>query len=238
MIPALIIGGALAAASTAANLYSESKNREAAAASRAAGQAKLNEMLGQSNTEYDNMLRKIEGYYDTRGSLGSASDVQAYKNAIASYNPNAYVADIGNFGDQYNKTKEDFLNPYYAKILGDTTNQIQHTAAGAGLGRGTGAVLNIAKGVTEKSDELYKTAMSEFNTDRQFSYQQYQDAITNNQNRLNALNTATQYKLGLQGQLASDYYNTMDAKNADLIKAQQDKLAAQQAYGTAMASLY
>lgn len=238
MIPALIIGGALAAASTAANLYSESKNREAAAASRAAGQAKLNEMLGQSNTEYDNMLRKIEGYYDTRGSLGSASDVQAYKNAIASYNPNAYVADIGNFGDQYNKTKEDFLNPYYAKILGDTTNQIQHTAAGAGLGRGTGAVLNIAKGVTEKSDELYKTAMSEFNTDRQFSYQQYQDAITNNQNRLNALRDAAQYKLGLQGQLASDYYNTMDAKNADLIKAQQDKLAAQQAYGTAMASLY
>ena len=238
MIPALIIGGALTAASTAANLYSESKNREAAAASRAAGQAKLNEMLGQSNSEYDNMLGKIEGYYDTRGMLGSASDVAAYKNAIAGYDPNKYVADIGNFSDQYSKTKEDFLNPYYAKILGDTTNQIQHTAAGAGLGRGTGAVLNIAKGVTEKSDELYKTAMSEFNTDRQFSYQQYQDAITNNQNRLNALRDAAQYKLGLQGQLASDYYNTMDAKNADLIKAQQDKLAAQQAYGTAMASLY
>lgn len=236
MIPALIIGGALAAASTAANLYSESKNREAAAASREAGQAKLNEMLGKSNQDYDEMLRKIGGYYDTRGSLGSASDVNAYKSGIAAYNPNDYVADVGTFS--YDKTKEDFLNPYYAKILGDTTNQIQHTAAGAGLGRGTGAVLNIAKGVTEKSDELYKTAMSEFNTDRQFSYQQYQDAITNNQNRLNALRDAAQFKLGLQGQLASDYYNTLDARNADLIKAQQDKLAAQQAYGTAMASLY
>jgi len=236
MIPALIIGGALAAASTAANLYSESKNREAAAASRAAGQAKLNEMLGQSNAEYDDMRRKIEGYYDTRGMLGSANDVKDYKAGIDAYNPNDYVADVGTFN--YGKTKEDFLNPYYAKILGDTTNQIQHTAAGAGLGRGTGAVLNIAKGVTEKSDELYKTAMSEFNTDRQFSYQQYQDAITNNQNRLNALRDAAQYKLGLKGQLASDYYNVMDAKNADLIKAQQDKLAAQQAYGTAMASLY
>ena len=236
MIPALIIGGAIAAGTTAANLYNDSKNREAAAASRAAGLEQLTKMLGQSNESYDKMLRDIKGYYENRGSLGSASDVAAYRDAIGSYNPEDYAADIGKFS--YDKTKEDFLNPYYSRIIGDTAESIQHTAAGAGLGRGTGAALNIAKGVAEKSDELYKTAMSEYRDDRQFSYQQYQDAIANNQNRLNALRDSVQYKLGLQGSLASDYYNTMDARQSDILKAMQDKQAAAQAYGTSMASLY
>lgn len=236
MIPALIIGGAIAAGTTAANLYNDSKNREAAAASRAAGLEQLTKMLGQSNESYDQMLRDIKAYYENRGSLGSATDVADYRDAIGSYNPEDYAADVGQFS--YNKTKEDFLNPYYSRIIGDTAESLQHTAAGAGLGRGTGAALNISKGVAEKSDELYRTAMSEFNDDRQFSYQQYQDAITNNQNRLNALRDSVQYKLGLQGSLASDYYNTMDARQSDILKAMQDKQAAAQAYGTSMASLY
>ena len=215
MIPALIIGGAIAAGTTAANLYNDSKNREAAAASRAAGLEQLTKMLGQSNQDYDKMIRDIGSYYDTRGSLGTKSDVAAYRDAIAGYDPNSYVANIGKFSDEYKKTKEDFLNPYYSRIIGDTAETLQHTAAGAGLGRGTGAALNIAKGVAEKSDELYNTAMSEYRDDRQFSYQQYQDAIANNQNRLNALRDSVQYKLGLQGSLASDYYNTMDARTAE-----------------------
>lgn len=236
MIPALIIGGAIAAGTTAANLYNDSKNREAAEASRAAGLEQLTKMLGQSNQSYDQMLRDLKGYYENRGSLGSASDVAAYRDAISGYNPEDYAADIGKFS--YDKTKEDFLNPYYSRIIGDTAETLQHTAAGAGLGRGTGAALNIAKGVAEKSDDLYKTAMSEYRDDRNFSYQQFQDAIANNQNRLNALRDSVQYKLGLQGSLASDYYNTMDARQSDILKIQQDKQAAAQAYGTSMASLY
>lgn len=236
MIPALIIGGAIAAGTTAANLYNDSKNREAAAASRAAGLEQLTKMLGQSNESYDQMLGDVKGYYDTRGMLGTASDVAAYRDAIGSYNPEDYAADIGQFS--YKKTKEDFLNPYYSRIIGDTTESLQHTAAGAGLGRGTGAALNIAKGVAEKSDELFRTASSDWKDDRQFNYQMFQDAIANNQNRLNALRDSIQYKLGLQGSLASDYYNTMDARQADILKVQQDKQAAAQAYGTSMASLY
>lgn len=236
MIPALIIGGAIAAGTTAANLYNDSKNREAAEASRAAGLEQLTKMLGQSNDSYDQMLLDLKGYYENRGYLGSASDVAAYRDAIGSYNPEDYAADIGQFS--YDKTKEDFLNPYYSRIIGDTAETLQHTAAGAGLGRGTGAALNIAKGVAEKSDELYRTASSDWKDDRNFSYQQFQDAIANNQNRLNALRDSVQYKLGLQGSLASDYYNTMDARQSDILKIQQDKQAAAQAYGTSMASLY
>ena len=80
--------------------------------------------------------------------------------------------------------------------------------------------------------------MQEMNQDRSFAYQKFQDAIQNNQNRLNAINQATMNKMNLQGNLAQDYFNTMDQAQADKIAANQDRLNAQTAYATAMAGLY
>lgn len=240
MVP-LIVAGAVASVagslgSAAINAYATSKATDKEIEARQKAAQQLLEQGQITQDQYNAVLRQVEQYYAQRGSLGTAGDAMAYKKAMQTYNPEDYAADVGEFS--YDKTKEDFLNPYYSAIIGDTANQIQHTAAGSGLGRGTGAALNIAKGVAEKSDELYRTAMNDYTQDRGFSYQQYQDAITNNQNRLNALNTATQYKLGLQGQLAQDYYNTQDQKMSDILNVQQDKLNAMTSYGTAMAGLY
>ena len=239
MIP-LIIG---AAAGVAGNIASSAiqghyadKAAQREAEARAAAQQELKSMSANTNSDYLSLINQIGNYYDTRGSLGTQADANAYKQAIASYDPSAYAAEISPF--EYNKTVEDFTNPYYAQIIGQTRDQLQHTAAGAGLGRGTGAALGIAQGVASKSDELYNTALNQYNQDKSFEYQKYADAITNNQNRLNALNTATQYKLGLQGNLASDYYNTMDARQSDIMQAQQDRLNAQVGYGSAIAGLY
>lgn len=106
------------------------------------------------------------------------------------------------------------------------------------MGRGTGAALNIAKGTAEKSDELYRTAMLDYQDDRDFAYQQFTDAIKNNQARLNALRSGQEHKMELQGNLAQDYLNTQDARQSDLLKAQQDRLNSKQAYDTAMVGLY
>jgi len=239
MAAPLIAAGIAAGASLAGAYMSSQAQKEAAAAERAARQAAAQRLRAQgqiTDSEYKTIISQIDSYYNTRGSLGSEQDVNEYKAAIQGYNPEDYVYDIKDF--DYSKSKEDFLNPYYSKIMSDTAQQIQHSAAGAGLGRGTGAALNIAKGTTEKSDELYRTAMQDYQQDRNFAYQQYQDAITNNQNRLNALNQANQYKTTLQGNLAQDYYNTLDARQSDLMKAQQDRMAAQTSYSTAMAGLY
>lgn len=231
------------AAGTIANLYSSYQQtqaqKEAAEKeyqSRMAGIAALREQGKITAQEYDKLSQQISDYYAQRGSLGSKADVDKYKSEIEGYNPEEYVYNFGDFN--YDKTKEDFLNPYYSKIIGDTRDQIQHSAAGAGLGRGTGAALNIAKGVAEKEDELYKTAMQEYNTDRGFEYQKYSDAIKNNQARLNAIREGQQYKIGLEGDLAQDYYNTQDSQMADLLKAQQDKMNAKTAYTTAITGLY
>lgn len=238
MLP-LIAAGAMAAgqlAGTAITNYYNDKaaQREADARAKAANQ--LYQQGKLTDNEYLKTIDEIDQFYDRRKGLGNAGDINAYRQALSDYNPEDYAADVGEFS--YDKTKEDFLNPYYSRIIGDTANSIQHTAAGAGIGRGTGAALNIAKGTAEKSNELYNTALNEFNTDRNFAYQQYSDAIRNNQARLNALREGTQYKMGLQGNLAQDYINTQDQAFADQMKAQQDRMAARQAYDTAMVGLY
>ena len=240
MIPLIIAGaaasvaGSLGGAAISGYYADKAAKREADARKEAANQLRAQGQI--TDSQYNNLINQINQYYNTRGSLGTMSDVNAYKKAIADYNPYDYAAKDPGF--DYDKTKEDFINPYYSAIIGDTANQIQHTAAGAGLGRGTGAALNIAQGVASKSDELYRTAMQDYQNDRTFEYQKYQDAIRNNQNRLNALNTANQYKIGLQGNLASDYYNTMDARQSDLMAANQDRLNAKAGYDSAIAGLY
>lgn len=216
----------------------QSKAAEAERKARAEAAARLREQGQLTNAEYQRIIQDINSYYDQRTGLSNPGDINAYRSAIAEYNPEDYAADVGNFNDVYSKTKEDFINPYYSRIIGDTANTIQHSAAGAGLGRGTGAALNIAKGTAEKSDELYRTAMQDYTQDRNFAYQQFTDAIRNNQNRLNALRSGQEYKMGLQGNLAQDYVNTQDARQSDLLKAQQDRLASKQAYDTAIVGLY
>lgn len=242
MVPLIIAGaaagvaGQLGGAAISGYYSDKASEREANARKDAANQ--LRQQGAVTDAQYNQLIDQINQYYNTRGSLGTRQDVNAYKQAIAGYNPEDYVADIGDFGDQYNKTVEDFTNPYYAQIIGQTRDQLQHTAAGAGLGRGTGAALNIAQGVASKSDELYNTALNQYNQDRSFEYQKYQDAIRNNQNRLNALNSANQYKIGLQGNLASNYYDTQDARMSDIMQAQQDRLNAQTGYASAISGLY
>ena len=240
MVPLIIAGaaaglaGQLGGAAISGYYSDKASEREANARKDAANQ--LRQQGAITDAQYNQLIGQINQYYNTRGSLGTKADVNAYKQAIAGYNPEDYAAEVGDFN--YGKTVEDFTNPYYAQIIGQTRDQLQHTAAGAGLGRGTGAALNIAQGVASKSDELYNTALNQYNQDRSFEYQKYADAIRNNQNRLNALNSAAQYKIGLQGNLASDYYDTQDARMSDVMQAQQDRLNAQTGYASAIAGLY
>lgn len=236
LIAAAIIGAGASLASSGISAYSNYKSQEAQMKARKEAADQLRAQGQITDAEYNSVINSINQYYNTRGSMGTQNDVNEYKQAIANYNPEDYAAADPGFN--WSGTKEDYLNPYYGKIIGDTANSIQHTAAGAGLGRGTGAALNIAKGVSEKSDELYRTAMADYQNERDFQYKKYQDAIRNNQNYLSALREGNEYKIGLQGNLAQDYYNTQDSRMSDVLKAQQDRLNAQQTYANAIAGLY
>ena len=238
MIPLIAagIGAAATLASSGISSYSNYKSQQAQMRAREEAANKLRAQGQITDAEYNALVNDIKQYYINRGSLGDQNDVNEYREAIANLHPEDYAAPVSDF--DWSGTKEDYLNPYYGKIIGDTANTIQHTAAGAGLGRGTGAALNIAKGVAEKSDDLYRTAMQDYQNERDFQYKKYQDAIRNNQNYLNALREGNEYKIGLQGNLAQDYFNTQDSRMSDVLKAQQDKMNAQQTYANAIAGLY
>lgn len=207
------------------------KERQARLAAAAALREQKNQLTGD-NGDYAQLQKDIEDYYTERGSLGNKDDVANYRSSITGYNPSDYVYDFGDFN--YNKTKEDFLNPYYNKIIGDAAMKAQGSAAGAGMGRSTFAAQNIARAVAQKEDELYKTALNEYNTDRSQAYKEYADAIARNQERLNALREGNQYKMGLEGNLANDYLKTQDTQQSDLMKLKQDKLNAKQQYDLAI----
>lgn len=233
-IPA-IIGGAVALGSIASNMYSANQDRK----SRREGRKELKKLRGQSENDYDSILNDIDSYYKDRGSLGTAKDAEDYKTAMGSYNPNDFV--LANDKLKYtgfNKSVQDYMNPYYDKIIGDTAATVQHTAAGAGLGRGSGAATAIADAVAKKNDELYKTALQEYNSERDFDYRTWDDYTKNMMDQLAQKRQATETKIAMQGDLAKDYYNVMDAAQADRMKAQQDRMAALQQYDIAMTGLY
>lgn len=223
-------------AGSAIDAYSQYKSNEAAIEAKKDAARELRNQGQLTDNEYRAVLSQIDSYYQNRGSIGSKSDVDAYREAVRGFNPEDYAGEIGEF--EYDKTKEDFVNPYYSRIIGDTAQSIQHTAAGSGLGRGTGAALNIAKGVSEKSDDLYRTAMQDYQNDRDFAYKKFSDYITNNQNKLNTLLGAKTTQIGLQGNLAQDYMGAMDQYQADKMAAEQDRLNAKTAFGTSMVGLY
>lgn len=213
------------------------KERQARLAAAAALREQKNQLTGD-NGDYAQLQKDIEDYYKNRVSLGTKDDVANYRNSITGYNPEDYVYDFDEFKNHYNKTKEDFLNPYYNQIIGDAAMKAQGSAAGAGMGRSTFAAQNIARAVAQKEDELYKTALNEYNTDRSQAYKEYADAIARNQEKLNALREGNQYKMGLEGNLAKDYISGQDAQQSDLMKLKQDKLNAKQQYDMAITGLY
>ena len=224
----------------AANLIGNQLNSAAEQEQKQQGRAYLQGAQSSANSAYNNIINGLDAYYKQRGSLGTAQDATSYKQAIEGYNPDSFVYTPGEFNaaDYDVGSREDYINPYYDQIIGDTAAQVQHSAAGAGIGRGSGAAKAIATEVAQKNNDLWKEANQEYKDERNFAYNQYSDYIQNMQNALNAKRAATDTKLTMQGNLANDYYNVMDSAQSDRLKALQDQIATNSTYSTAMAGLF
>jgi hypothetical protein len=224
----------------AANLIGNQLNSAAEQEQKQQGRAYIQGAQSSANSAYNRIINGIGDYYKQRGSLGNASDSAAYRQAIEGYNPDSFVYTPGQFNaaDYGVGSREDYVNPYYNQIINDTAAQVQHTAAGAGVGRGSGAAQAIATEVAQKNNDLWREANQEYKDERNFAYNQYSDYIRNMQNALDAKRAATDTKVSMQGNLANDYYSVMDAQQSDRLKALQDQIATNSTYSTAMAGLY
>lgn len=227
----IVAGAVQGIGGLALGAYDSHKTREAKEKAR----KELKKLGLESDASYATMLQDLTDYYEHRNSLGTAEDATKYSDLVHGYDPNNFVYDFDEF--DYDKSVEDFYNPYRDKIIKGTSDALQHTAAGAGLGRGTGAALNIAKGVADKDQELYNTAYSQYTDDRNTSYNQWSDYINKMQAKLNSLQQGYNTKISMQGDLADDYYKVQDEYMADKLKLAQDREAAKSSYASQIASI-
>lgn len=210
-----LIGGAAGALAGLFSAFSEADDEKKK-------QEILDEAKRQFNLDQDQVVALMNDYYDNPDNfLGTKEDVAAYQQAVQKYNPKDYVYDFGKF--DYKETVDDFVNPYRDRIVQAASDKVQHSAAGAGVGRGTGAANAIAQAVADKDDELYRTALQQYNTDRAQSYSEWSGNIQAMQNKLNQLRAATDTKMTMQGNLAQDYLNTQQNRFSDQIAAQRDR---------------
>ena len=230
----IVAGAVQGLGGLALGAYDSYKTRQAKEKAR----KELKKLGLESDASYATMLQDLTDYYANRNTLGTAEDAKTYKELIQIYDPNDFVYDFDTENPwEYKKTVEDFYNPYRDKIIKGTSDALQHTAAGAGLGRGTGAALNIAQGVADKDQELYNTAYSQFADDRNTSYNQWSDYINKMQNKLNTLQQGYNTQVSMLGDLSDDFYKVQDAQMADKLKLAQDREAAKSSYASQIASI-
>lgn len=227
----IVAGAVQGIGGLALGAYDSYKTREAKEKAR----KELKKLGLESDASYATMLQDLTDYYANRNTLGTEQDAKTYSDLIHGYDPNDFVYDFDQF--DYNKSVEDFYNPYRDKIIKGTSDALQHTAAGAGLGRGTGAALNIAKGVADKDQELYNAAYNQYSDDRNTSYNQWSDYINKMQQKLNTLQQGYNTKISMQGDLADDFYKVQDEQMADKLKLAQDREAAKASYASQIASI-
>lgn len=158
--------------------------------------------------------------YDENGNKVSASDIAMQKasekinnwdNNVANRFKEAGLLDENGklntsamkFG--YDKNVEDFVNPYMGNVIDASNAKVQHSAAGAGLGRSTGAAKAIAENTAKEYDQIYKTGLDAYQADRNQAYQEWNSYLSNVNNTLGNILKADQYGIEQQRDLGDEF---------------------------------
>ena len=182
----------------------------------------LEQAAQQLNSSTDELKALVKEWYDNNPSIGSQQDVESYRSLVDNYDPNEFVYDYEDFDNNYNV--DDYYAPNREALIEKTGDAVQARAAGAGIGRGTGAANQIATAVADKNEALYKDALEAMNQDRQFAYNLWNAKIQQGQNRLNQLKNAKDTQLSLYGGLAEDFQNWNKSKLQQQIDLDQQKM--------------
>lgn len=182
----------------------------------------LEQASQQLNASTEELQSLVNQWYKDNPSIGSQQDVESYRNLVDTYDPNEFVYNYDDFDDKYDVN--DYYAPNREALIEKTGDAVQARAAGAGIGRGTGAANQIATAVADKNEDLYKDALEAMNQDRQFAYNLWNAKIQQGQNRLNQLKNAKDTQLSLYGGLAEDFQNWNKSKLQQQIDLDQQKM--------------
>lgn len=202
-------------------LYEGEQNRKAQEELQRQKREALGSALDQSNLTYRDMQNILQNYDKDRIRLADDEMVRQYKDLIANYNPQTY--DFGKFGDEYNKTVEDFLNPEAEKIAQLAGLQTQSDLASKGAAKGTGALASLGYSRVKAAEDLYKDAQAQYNADRSQAYTEYNDYIKNMQNKLDTISQGQLNKAKLLGGAIQNEQTQQSDYMSDLLSLMNDK---------------
>lgn len=210
-----LAGGAVGLAAGLFSAYEQEKDERKR-------QKILEQAAQQLNTSTAQLKEAVNQWYKDNPSMGSQADVNKYTELVADYDPNEFVYDAEDFDNNYDVN--DYYTPNREALIEKTGDAVQARAAGAGIGRGTGAANQIATAVADKNEDLYRDALAAMNQDRQFAYNLWNAKIQQGQNRLNQLKSAKDTQLSLYGGLAEDFQNWNKSQLQSMIDLDQQKM--------------
>jgi len=210
-----VAGGAIGLAAGLFGEYEAASNES----EKRAVLEKASQLLNASTNELQSLVNQ---WYKDNPSIGSRQDVETYSKLTHDYDPNEFVYDFEDFDEQYDV--DDYYAPNREALIEKTGDAVQARAAGAGIGRGTGAANQIATAVADKNESLYKDALEAMNQDRQFAYNLWNAKIQHGQNRLTQLKNAKDTQLQLYGGLAEDFQNWNQSKLQQQVDLDQQRM--------------
>lgn len=203
-------------------------------------QQRLKDLEEEVSSDYTNMMKLLSGYHDKQDRFVTPEMKQEYQRMLSEYDPNAYIYDFNKFQftDENGKplSREDFVVENKDAMLADIESALSHSAAGAGLGRGSGAAGAIAKGVADKSLELQRLANQEYQQERANAYNEWSDYIDKMQAKMGLQESGYRQQMGLIGgemerergeesDYMADLLSLLQGKSSDITQAKMAMLS-------------
>lgn len=203
-------------------------------------QQRLKDLEEEVSSDYTNMMKLLSGYHDKQDRFVTPEMKQEYQRMLSEYDPNAYIYDFDKFQftDEEGKplTREDFVAENKDAMLADIESALSHSAAGAGLGRGSGAAGAIAQGVADKSLELQRLANQEYQQERTNAYNEWSDYIDKMQAKMGLQEAGYRQQMGLIGgemerergeesDYMADLLSLLQGKSSDITQAKMAMLS-------------
>lgn len=202
---------------------------------------KLSQDLDISYNEIEQAFGEFYRNYTPGGTQQDAIDAaskirnfdQVFGNRLEEYG----LSDPNNLKFNYDKTVDDFVNPYMGNVIDASNAKVQHSAAGAGLGRSTGAAKAIAENTAREYDKLYNTALSQYNTDRSQAYNEFQGYLDNANKIVDTLTRNDQWSIEQQKNLGDDFLNWQAQQAENKAGIAQDRINTKTQIGLAKAGI-
>lgn len=216
------IGGAIGGLTNAAvNAINAAEERDEARRARQERARSIEQGRQMAMHDYDKMAELLRDYDAGRIRLADDQMVNDLRSAINSYEPEVY--NFGRFGDEYNKTVDDFLNPEAERIANLAGLKTQADLASRGAAKGTGGLAGIGYSRWEAAEKLYNDAQQALQNDRTQAYTEYSDFIRNMQNKLDTLNQGKLKKVDLLSGAVSNEQTAQSDYMSDLMSLMGDR---------------